>query len=414
MHEHTGGRAAAPERQPLGHGRHAEGGRARFERRPGDVRRAVPVAVRLHDGPQLGSVERAEQGARVAPHRAEVERHLRERAISRARPGSRRRCRPRSSPTWRPKLRAARPCTVAAAAAASWGSSPLARNAAMIPVSTSPVPAVASAGAPLTRIEHALARGGDDRVGALEQHDRAERLGAAPRRPRAGARRPRPTPRRAAAPAPRVRGQHRRARPADRRQLVAARRRPGRAGGRPARAARRTSSFASAPPEPWADRERPHASRRRRRRRPERPLDGLQQPGLDDRQRALGHGDGDVPRVGAQCRARGEAHRAREPGRAADDEHRARAYLLSSGRLRGTSARISRLTSRGSVCAGSSPMSATTTSPAWNSPGATARPTLGPWKVTVSSAWTAGPATSPVEASTPDGTSTRRPARPPR
>ncbi len=64
------------------------------------------------------------------------------------------------------------------------------------------------------------------------------------------------------------------------------------------------------------------------------------------------------------------------------------------------------MTSRCSVSSGSSPMSETTTSPAWKSPGAAARPTLRPWNVTVSDARTASPATSPVEASTPEGTST--------
>ena len=54
----------------------------------------------------------------------------------------------------------------------------------------------------------------------------------------------------------------------------------------------------------------------------------------------------------------------------------------------------------------SSPMSATTTRPAWKRPGATARPTFGAWNVTVRSALTAAPAISPVDASTPDGTST--------
>ena len=43
------------------------------------------------------------------------------------------------------------PMCVAAAAAAVTGSSPLARNAATIPVSTSPVPAVASEGGPVSQ-----------------------------------------------------------------------------------------------------------------------------------------------------------------------------------------------------------------------------------------------------------------------
>ena len=43
------------------------------------------------------------------------------------------------------------------------------------------------------------------------------------------------------------------------------------------------------------------------------------------------------------------------------------------------------------VSMGSRPMSATTTSPAWNRPGATSWPTLRPWKVTLRSARTATP-----------------------
>ena len=64
------------------------------------------------------------------------------------------------------------------------------------------------------------------------------------------------------------------------------------------------------------------------------------------------------------------------------------------------------------VEAGSRPMSATTTRPAWNRPGPTASPTFAPWNVTVRSAWTAAPSTSPVEASTPEGRSTDRTGTP--
>src|SRR5437763_8215317 len=51
-------------------------------------------------------------------------------------------------------------------------------------------------------------------------------------------------------------------------------------------------------------------------------------------------------------------------------------------------------------------MSATTTAPAWKRPGATSSPTLRPCIVTVTVASTHAPATSPVEASTPEGRST--------
>ncbi len=50
-------------------------------------------------------------------------------------------------------------------------------------------------------------------------------------------------------------------------------------------------------------------------------------------------------------------------------------------------------------------MSTTTTSPAYALPGAIHRPGIAAWKVAVIVAWTASPATAPVAASTPDGTS---------
>src|SRR6478735_8379827 len=56
-----------------------------------------------------------------------------------------------TSPAWCGETAAARPWTVAAAEAAVTGSSPLARNAATTPVSTSPVPAVASDGGPVSQ-----------------------------------------------------------------------------------------------------------------------------------------------------------------------------------------------------------------------------------------------------------------------
>ena len=51
------------------------------------------------------------------------------------------------------------------------------------------------------------------------------------------------------------------------------------------------------------------------------------------------------------------------------------------------------------------PISITSTCPAWSLPGEIHRPGLAAWKVAVASARTAAPATSPVEASTPLGTS---------
>ena len=81
-------------------------------------------------------------------------------------------------------------------------------------------------------------------------------------------------------------------------------------------------------------------------------------------------------------------------------------YLLSRSVRRGTTARIPAVARRSRVGTPARPMSATTTSPAWKRPGATACPTFGAWKVTVSAASTAAPATLPVEASTPEGRST--------
>ena len=87
-----------------------------------------------------------------------------------------------TSPAWCGSAAAARPWAVAAAAAAVTGSSPLARNAATTPVSTSPVPAVASDGGPASQTTGPPVGRLHDRAGALQQHDRAVPLGAQPGR----------------------------------------------------------------------------------------------------------------------------------------------------------------------------------------------------------------------------------------
>ena len=51
------------------------------------------------------------------------------------------------------------------------------------------------------------------------------------------------------------------------------------------------------------------------------------------------------------------------------------------------------------------PMRATSSRPVWRLPGAIQWPSLAAWKLTVTSASTAAPATSPVEASTPEAMS---------
>ena len=53
-----------------------ENGRAGLERRAPDIDRAVPVAIRLDHGPELGAVERFEQALGVVPDRAKVDRDL--------------------------------------------------------------------------------------------------------------------------------------------------------------------------------------------------------------------------------------------------------------------------------------------------------------------------------------------------
>ena len=79
------------EGQSLGHGRDAQGRRARVHRGPGDVGRAVPVPVRLDHGPELRRAEHAPQPRDVPAQRAEVDRDLRARHAARAAAPRRRR-----------------------------------------------------------------------------------------------------------------------------------------------------------------------------------------------------------------------------------------------------------------------------------------------------------------------------------
>ena len=57
----------------FGQRRDAERGGTRLEGRLRHVDRAVPVALRLHHGPQLGALGGPEQRRGVAPNRSEVE-----------------------------------------------------------------------------------------------------------------------------------------------------------------------------------------------------------------------------------------------------------------------------------------------------------------------------------------------------
>ena len=311
---------------------------------------------------------------------------------------------------------AARPCATAPAAAASRGSSPLARKEATTPVSTSPVPAVASALRRRAADEDALARRSHERVGALQEADAAEPVGGAPHRvepPGVHLRRV----------LPEQPGQLARVRRKDRR---ARRQGPG-SSWKSASASRTTGTSSSAssrsreraglvgPPHARPDRHRARLRRPCRRRASHVVFTASSSRVSTTGSDVLGHRDGDPARVRSEGGLGGEAGGARQPGRAADDEDRAGGVLrvrrsAAAARGRGSC----RSTSRCSVSTSSSPMSATTTSPAWKRPGATWRPTFGPPNVTVAEARTAAPAISPVEASTPDGTSTARPAPPPR
>src|SRR4051812_1290447 len=82
--------------------------------------------------------------------------------------------------------------------------------------------------------------------------------------------------------------------------------------------------------------------------------------------------------------------------------------LLPVGARRGTRSRLRSLTKPAAAGRGAlrgMPISTTSTRPEWDFPGFTYRPTFGPWNVAVTSASTAPPRTSPVEALTPEGTS---------
>ena len=225
------------------------------------------------------------------------------------------------------RRRAARPCAVAAAAAPRRRSSPLARNAARIPVRTSPVPAVASPGASASATSTPCAGRGDDRVRALEQADAAEPLGAAPR----GLEPVRVHPAGALAEQPpelaRVRRQHGPCAPLPRLELVQS------VGVEHERLVARGEQLV-------AERLRggvaAEARARSRARRPSQPrraasaqvsFTGSSSFASTTGSDCSGDGDGDVAGIGAEGGLGGEAGGAGHPGRAAGDEHRPGAVL---------------------------------------------------------------------------------------
>ena len=382
-----------------------------------DVARAVPVAVRLDDRPELGAAERVAGAPRVAPHRAEVDRDLG--AVHARYPASDRRQRASRSLATRP----ARGTSAAAAASAVRGRArPRPRAAAPAPSRGTPRrfrSARPRAGGrerrvPETQTSDALARRRDERVGALEQARRSRSARRSAATASSGARRPTSTPRRAAAPSSPACGvsTRRRARQLDRLELpqrvgvdddrqlelarAAAARAPCRRCGR-ARA-ERAGPIASATrlgAQPRAVPPRPR----------QRPLHRLEQPRLDDRQRRLGDGDGDVARVRAEAAAAREHGSAGQPGRAADDEHAPGACTCCPRAACAARARGSRA-SRGAcaVCARLEPdvrdhdlarVEAARARPR-------GRPSR-PWNVTVSVGATAAPGDLAVDASTPGG-----------
>ena len=305
-----------------------------------------------------------------------------------------------TSPAGRRRAPAASPCAVAAAAAARRGSRPFARNAATIAGQD-----VAGAGGRERRRRRA-AQTSVPSPGAATIVSAPLSRQTQPKRSAARARGLEPVrvhPRRLLAEQPaelaRVRREHGARPPVARLELVERVRVERRAAAR----ARASSSSRRAPspprsrPRPGPIATAPRSARpRATRRRPSVRFTGSSSRASTG-QRGLGHGDGDVARVGAERGLGGEADRAGHPRRAADDEHGAGACTCCrsaacAGRARGSPASRAGAPSR----RGSSPMSATTTSPRVEDARARprARPSR-PWKVTVSAARTASPATSP-------------------
>jgi hypothetical protein len=138
----------------------------------------------------------------------------------------------------------------------------------------------------------------------------------------------------------------------------------------------------------------------------DRPLHRLEQPQLEHRQRLGGRDDGDVAGVCAERGFCGQARGARQPGRAAEDEHRGGRVLVLSlapsrnepqdvaGREPVPGLAVLQPDVRDRDRAGS------------KAAGRDDEADLPPWNVTVCTARTASPAISPVDASTPEGTST--------
>src|SRR5581483_4077459 len=149
------------QRHPFLDQRHRQPRGTAVEGGPGDGQLAVPVGVRLDDGAQPRRVGHATEQGDVVPDGVDVDLGPRrppalthhEPASGRRLSESTRETRSGRSPATRPSSgprAAARPWTCAASAAASVGGTPRARKAPIMPERTSPVPAVANLGPPLT------------------------------------------------------------------------------------------------------------------------------------------------------------------------------------------------------------------------------------------------------------------------
>ena len=349
-------------------GRDREPGRAAGERGARALDRAVAVAVGLDDRAQLRpSPSSAARRGAVALDRADVDAGERPldgsgamlsmmaaRAVAGATAPARRAA-PRSTSvaiTDSRRRRASAASTPGArvgedaAHAAANGSMPRASSAPIVPESTSPVPAVASAGAATGLIASAAAVD-DERVVALEDDDRAARP-SPPRARRAS---------RCASTSAESRSSSRPSSPACGVSTVGARARPA-TRARPACAFSPSASISSGASTRSAScaRQRERvvvAAQARAEHDRGRALGGLEdRVGVGRRERALGaaeaarhhlgqlhledrlqvgrHGDRRVAGAGADRGLGGHADGAREPARAADDEHLAGAEL---GRL---------------------------------------------------------------------------------
>src|ERR1044072_1173795 len=105
----------------------------------------------------------------------------------------------------------------------------------------------------------------------------------------------------------------------------------------------------------------------------------------------------------------GAPRRPREPPTTSTDPA---VYFVDAVVFAGTSSSADAGTSAGSCARGRGPIGAMGTDPAWNRPAAIARPTFAAPNVTVAAARTAAPGPSPVDAFTPEGTSTATTGRP--